>query len=489
MKQFLVKEWYWWFLPIAFLIMLGFRLINNDSNYTDIVILLTIVGIASYVILFKKELFISLLIISIPLSINSIFGDTAVTAPTEFMVAILAMVFIIMSIAKPVVSLKILYHPLSILLLIDLMWMLIAAFYSEVFIFSLKRVFIRMLYLVTFYMLMANWMMEKKNMMKFFLLYAIGLIIPIIITEIHHARYNFDPRTVFELCKPFFNDHTIFGACIAYVIPFMFIVSWNADKLGFGKFAKYGCWVLLGILIIGEYFAFSRAAWISLGVSLLFYGFLKLRLKFIHLIFLLLVFAGIISYYSEDLYNMAKRSEMVSNKGEVTEHLMSVGNLNTDASNLERINRWNSAIRMFEDRPLTGFGPGTYQFVYGPYQSVYEMTYISTMAGDKGNAHSEPLTYLSETGLPGFISYLIWTLAVLAYGIRAYYRSKDFMIKNLVLAALLGFITFYFHGLVNSFIDQVKMAGLLFGSMAIIVVADIYSRTITKTQNETQKVA
>jgi O-antigen ligase len=128
---------------------------------------------------------------------------------------------------------------------------------------------------------------------------------------------------------------------------------------------------------------------------------------------------------------------------------------------------------MYEDRPITGFGPGTYQYVYGPYQSVYEMTYISTMAGDRGNAHSEPLTYLSETGLPGFISYLIWSLATFAFGIRAYHKSKNVIVKNMVLAALLGFTTFFFHGMVNSFIDQVKVASLVFGSMAMIVVADV----------------
>jgi hypothetical protein len=43
----------------------------------------------------------------------------------------------------------------------------------------------------------------------------------------------------------------------------------------------------------------------------------------------------------------------------------------------------------------------------------------------------------------------------------------------MVLAALLGFTTFFFHGMVNSFIDQVKVASLVFGSMAMIVVADV----------------
>ena len=52
----------------------------------------------------------------------------------------------------------------------------------------------------------------------------------------------------------------------------------------------------------------------------------------------------------------------------LVEKSMSVINLNTDVSNIERLNRWVSALRMFDERPFTGFGPGTYQFTYLPFQ-------------------------------------------------------------------------------------------------------------------------
>lgn len=50
------------------------------------------------------------------------------------------------------------------------------------------------------------------------------------------------------------------------------------------------------------------------------------------------------------------------------EHLQSISNISTDASNLERINRWHSAFRMFAERPIFGWGPGTYSFEYAPFQ-------------------------------------------------------------------------------------------------------------------------
>ncbi|MBL0340101.1 MAG: O-antigen ligase family protein [Bacteroidetes bacterium] len=227
------------------------------------------------------------------------------------------------------------------------------------------------------------------------------------------------------------------------------------------------------IFILAELLSFSRAGWLSLIVCFLFYVLLKLNLKFKHFFWGVATLLILLFIFKDVLLDKAKTNTYQSDTQKVGEHLLSSGNLNTNVSNLERWNRWKCAIRMFRDRPITGFGPGTYQFVYGPYQLPSEMTRISSMTGNRGNAHSDPLTSLSETGLPGFVLFLLWIFATIRYGFKAYYQTTDLLIKNMVLAALLGFVTFIFHGFFNSFIDQVKLAGLVFGSMAIIVAADM----------------
>ena len=57
--------------------------------------------------------------------------------------------------------------------------------------------------------------------------------------------------------------------------------------------------------------------------------------------------------------------------------MSSVGNITTDVSNLERLNRYSCAWRMFQDRPITGFGAGTFPIAFLPYQRQEEMTRIS----------------------------------------------------------------------------------------------------------------
>ena len=43
-------------------------------------------------------------------------------------------------------------------------------------------------------------------------------------------------------------------------------------------------------------------------------------------------------------------------------------------------------IKMFNEKPIYGFGPGTYQFEYSSFQDPDDKTIISTKFGDGGNA-------------------------------------------------------------------------------------------------------
>jgi len=101
------------------------------------------------------------------------------------------------------------------------------------------------------------------------------------------------------------------------------------------------------------------------------------------------------------VYNLEKNESESS--GKFSEHIESMANITSDASNTERINRWKCALRMFREKPIFGWGPGTYVFQYAPFQFSYDRTIISTNFGDLGNAHSEYLGPLSESGFNSFL--------------------------------------------------------------------------------------
>ena len=181
---------------------------------------------------------------------------------------------------------------------------------------------------------------------------------------------------------------------------------------------------------------------------------------------------------------MQLEQNRVESSGEIGEHVQSISNISTDQSNLERINRWSCAIRMFRDKPLLGFGPGTYQFEYGRYQRSYEKTLISTDFGNRGNAHSEYLGPLSEQGVFGLLS-ILWIIGATVYtGLRVHFRSRQRNIRIFSLAILVGLFSYYFHGLLNNFLDTDKLSVLFWGYTAMLVAMDIYHRDQPENNSE-----
>jgi O-antigen ligase len=129
---------------------------------------------------------------------------------------------------------------------------------------------------------------------------------------------------------------------------------------------------------------------------------------------------------------------------------------------------------MFEERPVVGFGPGTYSFVYAPFQLSQYKTVISTNFGDGGNAHSEYLGPLCETGLPGLITILMMVYFSLATAFRLFYTAQKARVRYLALALLLAFITYFVHGLMNNYSETDKIAILWWGGFAMLTALDLY---------------
>ena len=157
----------------------------------------------------------------------------------------------------------------------------------------------------------------------------------------------------------------------------------------------------------------------------------------------------------------------------LSEHVQSISNISNDYSNVERLNRWNCALRMYKKRPVFGWGPGTYMFKYAPYQISYEKTPISTDEGDRGNAHSEYLGPLSESGLLGALTFIAVIIVTLITGYRVYRGTNNRTLKIISLTLLLGLITYYVHGIMNNFLDTDKASALFWGYTGMLVAMDI----------------
>ena len=218
--------------------------------------------------------------------------------------------------------------------------------------------------------------------------------------------------------------------------------------------------------------SYSRAAWLSIFAAFGVFVLVMLKIKFRWIVITLAVLLGIFFSFQHQIIDRLEKNKQDSSANFV-EHVRSITNISSDASNLERINRWQSALRLYRERPVFGWGPGTYQFVYAPFQRSKEKTIISTNLGDKGNAHSEYLGPLSEEGLPGMLLVFLLVGYIIYTGLMVYKRGNR-EVKFISMAATLGIITYYAHGFLNNFLDTDKLSVPVWGFTAIIVSLDVY---------------
>jgi hypothetical protein len=105
------------------------------------------------------------------------------------------------------------------------------------------------------------------------------------------------------------------------------------------------------------------------------------------------------------------------------------------AAGSHRYQYWVAAVHAFESRPLTGIGPGSYQFYWAQHGSIYEFI---------RNAHSLYLETLAESGVVGFVLIAGFLVVLLGAGIvralDATIRSRRRAVVAAATASLLAFL-------------------------------------------------
>ncbi len=450
-------------------ILLNAYMVYRNAYYT---LLLPVGLVILYLFFYRIDYVLLLITFCTPLAVNmtQFEFNVGISMPTEPLMFGMLLVFVLKLLYENNFDAKVWRHPMTIVIGFQFLWILITSITSQLPVVSFKFLLARLWFVIPFYIFAIHLFRKKQNIRLFLWLYAIPLVIVIIYTTYQHSLWVFEENAGHWVMTPFYNDHTAYGAILALFIPVFVGFTFSRS---YSRLVRIFALVVLMFLLMGLYLSYCRAAWISLVIALMFYLVILFRIKFKFIVFSLML-GGLIFYVFqfEILDSLSKNKQGTSQN--FMEHVQSMSNISTDASNLERLNRWASAIRMFKDRPVFGFGPGTYQFEYAPYQSSEEKTLISTNAGDRGNAHSEYIGPLSEEGLLGTILVICVFIYSIVVAMRVYRRSDDKDVKMLTLATMLGLLTYYFHGLMNNFLDSDKASVPVWGYIAILVAFDLY---------------
>jgi O-antigen ligase len=473
-QKAIIRTSFFYLISVSFILLnLFFMVKRNQVLINALPLFFAVILLAIYS--FDKIFYLVVMLtpLSVPLSelVPGLSFDMFL--PTEPLLFGLLVIFMLKVIYERQFDKDLLKHPVSIVIYINLAWIFITAVTSVMPLVSFKFWLSRIWFVAGFYFLAGKLFTDRKNMEKHVWLYAGALVVVIFYATYRHLGYGlYDKQAAHFVMTPFYNDHTSYGAVLAMYIPFLTLFTFGSS---YSRKSKIIAFFVLSVLFLGFILSYSRAAWLSIIVASGVYVVVKLKIRFKPLFITFIAILTLFFLFQNRIFMMMEQNSEQSS-ADFRTHISSVSNITTDASNLERINRWNCAVQMFSDKPIFGFGPGTYMFKYAPYQQKENRTIISTNSADGGNAHSEYLGPLAESGLFGMLSYLLIIGFVVYTAVHAYTRLNEKRLKSLVLAALISLTTYYFHGFLNNFLDTDKISAPFWGFTAIIVALDIYSR-------------
>ncbi|MFB6257115.1 MAG: O-antigen ligase family protein [Flavobacteriales bacterium] len=446
-------------------------LVSYDLYWLALLPLICFVVLGSF---FKPEWVLFIIVISTPLSLNleKLTLGMGISLPTEPLIFGLMLLFLYKVILEGFPDPRILRHPMSILLAAYLLWTFITTLTSTLFLVSLKHFVAQFWFVTTFYFLPLYFFRERNWMFRFPWAYILPLVVVVVYTLVRHSLTGFQEDPAHFVMTPFYKDHTSYGAALALVTPVILERLFSKKVTTLQRIGLIALTLLFSVAIV---FSYTRATWVSLVGGLFIYTMMLLKVRFKYILLGILIGLGTFFYYQDQIMMRLQLNRQESSNS-LQEHLHSISNVATDASNLERLNRWKSAWKMFKDRPVFGFGPGTYQFKYAPYQNPADKTVISTNFGIRGTAHSEYLGPLSESGALGFLIRSGIVIYLFFMGFRLFRQLPKGRLRGLTIALFIGLTTYFTHGVLNNFLTRDKAAVPVWGFIAIMVAVDLYHK-------------
>jgi putative inorganic carbon (HCO3(-)) transporter len=438
------------------------------------ILLFPLVLAFGFVLVTKPTYILYFLAFSTPLSVHLIeerISTINLSMPTEPLIILMFVGVLLLLVKSKTLNHAELKTALSILILADFTWLIVTSITSEMPLISAKYVMSKAWYLVVFYFLLTKVFKNERVAKIFVWSFIVACFILASYTLFNHAQGSFTRNYAYTAMRPFLPDHGMYAACISFVVPVLFVFTFHGSKFNYSLPFRMVCFGLLLFFIFAVALSFTRASWLSLVIAIGVYFLLRIKFNFKFLVPLVLVVVGVVFANIDSLLTDLSRNKKESDDN-IENHLQSVSNVSSDPSNLERLNRWGSGIRMWEERPVVGFGPGTYTFMYGTRQLPHEMTIISTNAGSLGGIHSEYLRPLAESGTLGLLFIVCIAFTVFSLGFK-HNRTLTGQSKYLSMAVFLGLVTYFAHGVLNNYSEFDKIAVPLYSFMAILTAIEI----------------
>lgn len=359
-----------------------------------------------------------------------------------------------------------LLHPITLALLGHLAWMTLTCLTTTYPVVSLKYWLAKGWYVIVFFFLAGHIFQKEHDVRQLMWWFFVPLVLTVVVILTRHAGKGFSFEEVNYVMGPFYRNHVAYACIQAVFLPFVW--------LGLRRYRRYSrpWWVLatgVVLLLVGINFAYTRAAYVALIAAVGLYALVRLRAVQVALLvaaIALTAFIALVTYRDNWLLFAPNYERTITHKR--FDNLLEATTRLEDISVMERVYRWVAAAYMIRERPLMGFGPGTFYFNYQNYTVTRFRTYVSHNP-ERSGIHNYYLMVAVEQGLPGLAFFLLFFVLVLLWGQRAYHRLRDAGQRYVVMAALLSFAVAGLLMLMNDFVETDKIGSLFFICAALVV--------------------
>ena len=413
--------------------------------------------------------------ILLPFSIEFSIGSFGTDLPTEpIMLALTFIGIIIFFLRLNTISFKFLYHPICLFLLLHIIWLFFTSLFSQSFTVSIKFFLAKLWYVIPFFFLTFHFVKGHIEIEKIARLVTIFLGIAVAIVLTRHALEGFTFDTSHQVVRPIFRNHVNYSAILVVFIPFIWALYKNAKK-GFQKRLLIGA---IALFVVGIYFSYTRAAQLSLVIAVGAYFIFKYKLGRIAVsASLIAAILGVAFLASNNKYLDFSPNFEKTVAHTKFDNLIEATYKMEDISTMERVYRWVAAKQMFEDRPLLGFGPGSFYFHYKKYTLRSFETYVSDNP-EKSGIHNYYLMTLIEQGVIGLLIFLGLIISIVLYGERVYHSLINEKERNYIMASTISTCIICALLIINDLIEVDKVGPFFFLNASLIVFFDLKSKNV-----------
>lgn len=407
-----------------------------------------------------------LLIFSIPLSIELPIGSLSLDVPDE----LLNIFFFLLTPGLLIINYKrwdlgFIRHPIVISLLAMFAISILATVFSINQLLSLKYVLAKAWYLVAYFACTAFFIGSMKDLKTLAWCAVIGCTITILYVLVRHASVGFSFTDVNFFMAPFYSNHVNYAVQILVIFPFLWLI-WRERSLNHRKARVLIAW--MGLFVIAIWFSYTRAAILTLLLSVGFYFVVRWKLmKPVFWLSVICIILGTLYYVNKNkFFELAPDYNKVITQHQFNSLITATYNLE-DISTMERVYRWVAARYMIPEKPLLGVGPNNFYDTYKSFTVKSFRTYVSDNP-EKSTVHSYILLLAIEQGVPAALLYIILVYFAFMTVQRVYHNTHSRHIRIAILAAGICFFNLVMVLMINDVVESDKEGSFFYISLALI---------------------